>query len=220
MTLKADLDNVMAGARANAPTHVVNAIEASIDRLTSAGIGDRAPKPGDTAPNVSLTATDGSTTTLRDLFSDRPLVLIFYRGRWCPFCDLALRAFDAANAEFNAAGAQIVAVSPQSVLETTTTASERGLQFPLYSDAHNAAAHSFGLAWQMNGDDRALAASFKVDLEAVNGNDQWELPAPAAFIIDTSGIVRWAAVDPDYRHRPEPADVLQALRALKLDEPA
>ena len=141
--------------------------------------------------------------------------MIYYRGRCCPFCDLTLRAFDAQADAFKAAGARLVGVSPQTVAESIKTADERSLGFEVVSDPHNAAAQAFSLAWALTEEERALYTALDSKLDVANGDDRWELPAPATFIIDQAGTVRWAWVDTNWTRRPEPVDVLAALRALR-----
>jgi peroxiredoxin len=214
MTLGTDIQNTLAGFKGNAPPEIFQQIEAAIARLEAARIGADAPTPGTAVPETQLLSLSGAPVALQQLYSDHPLVLIFYRGRWCPFCNLTLRAYNSLVHDFEAAGARLVAVSPQTLEEAAATHAERGLEFELVTDPHNTAARAFGLAWSLTAEDRALYTAFGVNLEIVNGDDRWELPAPATFIIDRTGIVRWSSVDPNYTQRAEPAEVLDALKSV------
>ncbi len=127
-----------------------------------------------------------------------------------------LRAFDKQADEFETAGARLIAVSPQTVAESQLTASERDLSMQVLSDPHNAAAEAFEIAWSLTADEKELYKAFGSMLDAANGDDRWQLPAPAIFIIDRSGVVRWSHVDPNHTRRPEPSDVLATLRGLRL----
>ncbi len=214
MTLNADIQARLAGAKAQMPPPVFAKLGAMFERLEGAHVGTGAPKVGEPAPDTRLTVEGGSEVRLASLHEDGLLVLIFYRGRWCPFCDLTLRAFDAEAEAFKVAGARLVGVSPQTTEESAKTADERSLNFEVLSDPHNAAAQAFGLAWALTEEERQLYIAFDSKLDVANGDDRWQLPAPATFIIDQAGVVRWAWVDSNWTRRPEPTDVLAALRAL------
>ena len=215
MSLNADIQTMIEGVRAKAPPQVFQTLGTMFGRLESDGVAKGAPKPGDPAPAATLVAADGSRTELTALYGDKPLVLLFYRGRWCPFCDLTLRAYEKAAPEFAAAGVTLAAVSPQTLVETAQTSAERSLSYPLYSDPGNAASHAFGLDWQVEeGAERGLYQGFGSNVDQANGDDEWRLPAPAAFVIDTHGMIRWAWADSNWTHRPEPEEVLAAVRAI------
>jgi peroxiredoxin len=215
MSLNQDIQAVVAQAREHAPPEAFQTLGAMFARLEREGVGAGAPKPGDKAPDATVLDRDGATVRLAALHAERPLALIFYRGRWCPFCDLTLRAYDRAAPEFAAAGASLAAVSPQTVLESATTGEERGLSYPLFSDPANRAARAFGLAWQVQaGAEQALYTGFGARVTEANGDDSWELPAPAVFVVDRTGVVRWSSVDANWTRRAEPEDVLAAVRAL------
>lgn len=215
MSLNEDIQAVVKTAREHAPPGAFETLGGMFARLVGEGIGTGAPKAGDRSPDVQLVAADGEQVELNSLRTATPLVLIFYRGRWCPFCDLTLRAYDKALPDFAAAGATLAAVSPQTVLETTTTGETRGLGYKLFSDPGNAAARAFGLVWQVqDGQERGFYRAFGSHVDQANGDDSWELPAPAVFVIDRDGVVRWSSVDSNWTRRAEPEDVLAAVRAL------
>jgi len=168
---------------------------------------------GDTAPDFELPDARGGSVTLAGLREDGPVVLIFYRGAWCPYCNLQLRAFQAALADIHSAGATLVAISPQTPDNSLTLAEQAELAFPVLSDAGNAVARSYGIVFGFGADDRELHSSIGIDLAASNGDDSWELPAPAVFVVDADGTIRYASVAGDYRWRVGPDEVLSALRA-------
>lgn len=214
MTLNSETRALFEQAKAKAPPPVIAKLLAIFDRLEAAHLGSNATKVGDKAPAGQFLDSAGKLVSLASLYAERPIVLMSFRGRWCPFCDLTLKAFNAIQGDINAAGAHLIAVSPQTVEQTALTKSERGLAFDVMSDPHNAAAEAFGLAWSLTEEERGLYKAFNSNLDQANGDDRWALPAPAAFVIDQQGIVRWAYVDPNHTRRPEPADVLAAVRAL------
>src|SRR4051794_36818263 len=168
---------------------------------------------GDAAPDSELPDARGGSVTLAGLRSDGPVVLVFYRGAWCPYCNLQLRAFQAALADIHAAGATLVAISPQTPDNSLTLAEQAELAFPVLSDVGNAVARRYGLVYALGADDRELHTGIGIDLSAFNDDDSWELPAPAAFVIDADGTIRYASVAGDYRWRVGPDEALAALRA-------
>ncbi len=212
--LNADIQTLLTNVRGQIPPPVFAQLEAVVSRLEAAKIGVHAPQAGDPVPTVSFVDADSKTININELFADQPLILLFYRGGWCPFCDLTLRAFDKIHEQIEAAGARLVAVSPQTVAETKNTGSSRALSFELASDPHNAAAKSFGVAWTLTEPERELYKAFNSDLERYNNDQDWELPAPAVFIINQQGTVVWSKVNPDYTTRAEPAEVLAALKSV------
>lgn len=168
---------------------------------------------GEAAPDFELPDARGGSVTLTSLRGEGPVVLVFYRGAWCPYCNLQLRAFQAALADIHAAGASLVAVSPQTPDNSLTLAEQAELAFPVLSDVGNDVARSYGLVYALGGADRELHRGLGADLTAFNGDDSWELPAVAVFVVDADGTIRYASVAGDYRWRVGPDEVLAALRA-------
>ena len=168
---------------------------------------------GDAAPDFELPDARGGSVTLAGLRSDGPVVLVFYRGAWCPYCNLQLRAFQAALADIRAAGARLVAISPQTPDNSLTLAEQAELAFPVLSDVGNAVARGYGLVFELDADDRAVHSGVGIDLAAFNGDESWELPAPAVFVVDGGGTIRYTSVAGDFRWRVGPDEVLAVLRA-------
>lgn len=176
-------------------------------------IGQRALHPGDIAPNFRLRDSRGASIELDELLDRGPVVLSFYRGQWCPFCNLELRAYQARLSEFTALGAQLVAISPQLPDHTVATATKHALDFPVLSDTGLHVARAYGLAFDFSDDLRRLYLDrWKTDLVSWNGEGGWSLPVPATFVIGKDGRVQFAHVDPDYRERSDPEEVLAALK--------
>ena len=214
MALNTQIQTLLGTMRPQIPPPVFTKLLAVLDRLESTRVGAAAPKAGMAIPDVAVTGAKGERVSLRSLSGDGPLVLLFYRGGWCVFCDLTLRAFDRALDDITAAGGRLIAVSPQTVENSEKTGQERQLRFDLFSDPRNEAAQAFGLTWQLTPEERELYVAFNADLAQANGNQDWELPAPAAFLIDRQGMIRWSWVDSNYTRRPEPAEVVAELRKL------
>jgi peroxiredoxin len=182
--------------------------------LAASGIAERSLKPGDRAPDFNLPDTRGGYVRLKDLLAAGPVVLSFYRGGWCPYCNLELRALQQVLPEITRLGAKLVAVSPQTPDETLSTTEKNALSFSVLSDIGSTAAKSFGIAYDLAEELRPLYARSGHALPEKNGDGSWLLPIPATYVIDTDGTVALAFVDVDYRNRLEPAEILAALQTL------
>ena len=169
---------------------------------------------GARAPDFELPDIDGGTVRLSDLLTSGPVVLTFYRGAWCPYCNTSLQGFQAELGEILDAGGYLVAVSPQAEIGSQEMAETNALSFPVLSDAGNRVSRAYGLVFQVDESTKAQYQAVGIDLEAVNGSDAWELPVPATYVIDEAGIIRAAFVEADYTQRADPRDVIDALRTL------
>ena len=179
------------------------------------GAGDEfagALQMGDRAPGLRLTDARGGEVALGDLLIDGPVVLVFYRGAWCPYCNLQLAAFQSALADIRAAGAALVAVSPQTPDQSLTFAEQKALEFPVLSDAGNAVARGYGLVFSQSEASTATSLRIGIDLAEFNGDDSNTLPAASTFVIGEDGVIRFASISGDYRWRVGPDEVLAALR--------
>lgn len=193
-----------------APAEVLVTFNQEIAALVRSGITAAGLQAGALAPDFTLPNIDGRPLTLSALRAQGPVVLTFYRGAWCPYCNLHLRAYQAILPQIWELGATLVAISPQTPDASLTTAEQKGLTFPVLSDAGNAVARRYGLVFSLSEALRAVSA----DLPAYNGDDTWELPLPGTFVIAPDGIVQLAFVDADWTQRLEPAAILDALRDL------
>jgi peroxiredoxin len=176
---------------------------------------DRAVKEGDRAPNFRLPGVDGKEVELDRLLEAGPVVLCFYRGQWCPYCNLELRAYQRALPQLKALGASVVAISPQTPDHSAATAQSNELGFPVLSDVGLNTARAYGLAFDLPPELVDLYQSFKNDLVRWNGAGGWALPIPAVYLIGQDGRVLLAHVDPDYRERMDPETVLLKLQGRK-----
>ncbi|MEM6717142.1 MAG: peroxiredoxin-like family protein, partial [Cyanobacteria bacterium P01_C01_bin.147] len=141
--------------------------------------------------------------------------IAFYRGGWCPYCNLELKALQNALASIQETGAALVAISPETPDNSLTTQEKNELAFPVLSDLDNQVARQFGLVFQLPASLRPIYDGFGIDLVAYNGNDQFELPIPATYVVQPNGEIVYAFADVDYTKRAEPSDVVNALKALK-----
>jgi peroxiredoxin len=171
------------------------------------GIGDR-------APDFALRDAAGGVFTLADALGSGPVVVSFYRGAWCPYCNLELRALQQALPDLHAAGAALVAISPNTPDTSVTSVELHGLDYPVLSDIGNEVARGFGLVFTVQDDLEEAYRGMGIDIGAANGTERWEIPLPATYVIDRDGVIVYAFVNTDYRVRAEPADVVSAVMAL------
>ena len=219
MTLQDRLDAFKADFRSgkppfNAPAHIHPIMARATAELIASGAAARALKAGDRAPEFTLAGPDGTLVSSAELLARGPLVVSFYRGVWCPYCNMELQALQAALPEFRAAGASLVAISPQTRVNSRKSVRDNALGFPILSDTHNVAA-AFGLRFALPDYLADLYKSLGNQLPAFNGDDSWTLPMPGRFVIGSDGIVTYAEVNPDYTRRPEPSDMLPAIRRAR-----
>ena len=172
----------------------------------------RAPKVGDRAPDFTLQDPLGRQVSLAGELEQGPVVLIFYRGEWCPYCNAMLRIYGLRAADFSQRGARLMAVSPQTPDNSLTMAEKHSLEFPVLTDEGGEVIGTYGLKYNVAS--REVYETVGVDLAKFNGKGGWILPAPAVFVIDREGIVRFAAVNGDYTQRVEPEDAFAALDSL------
>ena len=166
---------------------------------------------GSKAPAFELQDHDGRTISSADLLSQGRLVLCFIRGRWCPFCVGQMEAMNLVVPQIERARATLAVVSPQTVKQSFFMHDQHKLRFPLLSDAGNQLARQFGLTYRVPELQQAVYRRAFVNLPFTNGNESWELPIPATYVIDRDGTVLYASANEDYAERPEPADVLRVL---------
>jgi peroxiredoxin len=218
MSLKAELGAFRSEFMAQVSPEIHEAMVRADMELAASGIAKEALKAGDRAPDFRLPDTCGGHVRLKDLLAAGPVVLSFYRGGWCPYCNLELRALQQVLPEITRLGARLVAVSPQTPDESLSTAEKNELAFPVLTDIGSATAKSFGIAFDLAEELRPVYTRFGHALPDRNGDESWVLPIPATYVIDSDGTVALAFVDVDYRNRLEPAEILAALQALSKEE--
>ncbi len=185
----------------------------AVEELKQSGITERALRSGDKAPSFELTDHNGKLVRSSDLLAGGPLIVCFLRGRWCPFCVGQMEAMNAIYPQIRESGASLVGISPQTVHQSDLMADQHKLRFPLLSDAGNKVAHEFGLAYRVPDYQQEIYRRVFVNLPFVNGDDGWELPIPATYVLVRDGTVLFASANPDYTDRPEPGDILSLLFA-------
>ena len=184
-----------------------------IQAVVDAGVIEGAKKMGDPAPAFTLTNQEGSEVSLASLLEQGPVVLMWYRGGWCPYCNLTLRAYQARLDDIDALGATLVALTPELPDKSISTAEKQDLGFQVLSDVGNEVAREYGVVFELT---EGVQANYEqaFGLSDFNGDDSGELPLAATYVIGRDGVIRWAFLDADYRNRAEPADVIAALERL------
>ncbi len=190
----------------------VQAVHArTIAGLTQQGLAAKALGIGAKTPLFELPDHNGKTVSSTALLEKGRLVVCFIRGRWCPFCVGQMEAMSAIAAQVEAAGASLVAISAQTGKQAYFMHDQHKLAFPLLVDTQNELARQFGLVYRVPEEQQAIYRRTFVNLPFVNGDDSWELPIPATYVIDPNGEVRFASANEDYTERPEPLEILSQL---------
>lgn len=186
----------------------------AIAELKQSGILDQVLTAGAKAPVFELKDHNGKSVSSVDLLAKGRLVICFFRGRWCPFCVGQFEAMNLILPEIKDAGASLVAISPQTVQQSFFMVDQHKFHFPLLSDAHNQVAQLFGLAYHVPDYQQSVYRRAMINLPFANGDESWQLPIPATYILDRDGTVLYASANPDYTERPEPAEILQILASF------
>jgi peroxiredoxin len=213
ITLQAELDALAQQLATSLPAEALQAFDEQIRQLAAEGAAGHKLKVGDQAPDFSLPRAGGGTVTLVDLLRQGPVVLTFYRGEWCPYCNLTLRGYQQALPDFQRYGATLVAISPQTPDNSLTTVEQKALSYPVLSDVGNIVARQYHLVYAVGARHRAALSGLGVDLAQFNGTENWELPLAGTFVIGQDGIITLAFASADWRQRLEPAAIVQALAA-------
>jgi peroxiredoxin len=210
-TLAAALDERRELMQKYVPAEIQAENRRTVEELRASGLAQRILPKGALAPGFELPDHDGKTVSSAALLAKGPLIVIFFRGRWCPFCVGQLEAWNEILPDARAASADVVAISPQTVHQSYLMRDQHKLAFPLLSDAGNNLARQFGLVYRVPASQQQIYSRTFVKLPFVNGDGRWELPLPATYVISSDGRVLDASADPDYTRRPEPAEVLKPL---------
>jgi peroxiredoxin len=217
MSLQAKLDAFKADFEAgkppyNVPRSVIETMHRATAELIASEAAQRARKAGDVAPSFSLKDPEGNVVNSADLLQRGPLVLSFYRGVWCPYCNMELQALEAAKPKFDKYGASLVAISPQTAPNSRKSVRQNNLSFPILSDAKGKVGAAFGLRFNLPDYLVELYKQLKNDLPTFNDDPSWTLPMPARYVIGQDGVILYSEVNPDYTRRPEPEDMIPVLQ--------
>ena len=214
MSLEDELSKIRAAAKVDAPLQA--AYQDLLSRLDRAETGARALKPGDAIPAFLLPNAESRLVASDDLLARGCLVINFFRGNWCPYCRQTL-ALEAALPEIEAAGGQLVALTPDTGHHLADTKRGQRLSYEVLSDVDSAVGLQFGVLFRAPAAYREVLAGYGVDLAERHGNDGGFIPLPATYVVDRAGVVRYAFVDIDFTRRAEPSAVVAALKHIHND---
>lgn len=216
MSLQEKLDAFKADFEGKkAPKQAVEIMHRATAELIASGQAGHVLKAGALAPGFTLMEADDGPVASSDLLARGPLVLSFYRGVWCPYCNIELDALQEVWPQIESMGAQLVSISPQSLANGRKAKRDKRVTFPMLSDPNGDVANAFGLRFRLPDDLIDLYRSFGVDLPMINEDASWTLPMPARFVIGQDGVIVYAEVSPDYTRRPDPADLVPVLQQLR-----
>jgi peroxiredoxin len=208
------LNSLTTDVFAKASNEYAAAVEATRKVIQDSGILGSALRAGQVFPKFSLPNTNGSIVSASELLKQGPLVVAFYRGGWCPFCNLELNALQLALPEIEAQGGALVAISPEKPEQFAETARRSKLSFHLLTDKQNLFAREVGLVYRLPA---AMQTEFQKKgllLPVINGDDSWELPIPATYLVGQDGVIVDAFLDADFYHRKDPQELVEELREL------
>lgn len=213
-----DLTNALHAFRnslhSRADQNTIDILQRHAAALAKSGLAERAIGQGDAAPGFTLPDQNGRQVALSAELAKGPVVLVFVRGGWCPFCAITLRAYDAILPGLVRAGASLVAISPETPANVRVTAERHSLRFPLLSDAGLAVATAYGLVWSMDAELRGVYQKFGHDVPRINGTGDWRLPIPAGYVIGKDGKVQVARCDSNIVNRLPPDVALVTAQQL------
>lgn len=196
------------------PADIRKIVMDEAQKLAGSGITQNAVRVGMTAPDFLLPEARGRQVRLSDRWREGPVVLSFYRGGWCPYCNLQLAALQRVLPDIQSTGATLIAVSPQSPDNSLSTAEKLHLAFDVLSDREDRVAREYGLVFEVSEPLRNIYRDWGIDLPSWNRENSWELPVPATYVIDRNGVIVAAHIDTDYTRRMEPSDILSALKHI------
>ncbi|MCP3665260.1 MAG: AhpC/TSA family protein [Gammaproteobacteria bacterium] len=212
--LKAAIDVYDAEKKKNVPVEILNTMVEATAGLKRRNLEAGSLGLGARAPDFSLPDHTGQMRTLDDLLAEGVVVLNFYRGGWCPYCNMELNALQRWLPEIEAVGGKLVAVAPELPDKSLTTREKNNLQFEVLSDPGNVVARNFGLVFELPEALRPIYAKIGIDIPAYNGDESFEIPMPATYIIGRDGEIRYAFIDADYTQRLEPEVIVQELQQM------
>jgi len=211
--LQDQLDEITAQTRTLVQPERLAIGERAIEELFASGVEQRMLPVGAVAPEFALPDFSGRLVRSADLLALGPLVIDFFRGRWCPYCVTELEAWRDLYSPLRERGALVVGISPQTQRQSDFTASQHTIPFPLLTDAGCAVAEQFGVAWTVPPYLRNYYRGILLNIPFINGEESWKLPLPATYLVDQNGRIVYAEAHADFRVRPEPEEVLRSLVA-------
>ncbi|MEM6717991.1 MAG: peroxiredoxin-like family protein [Bacteroidota bacterium] len=211
MTFEERLLNLKKKIEGGLSAEAINIMHSATKALQETGIEDNILKAGEKAPEFTLHNQEGNLVSSKDVLKKGPIIVTFYRGVWCPYCNLDLSNLKRHLDQFEENNATLVSISPQIAKYNAQIVERQRLPFGVLSDEGNQVAAKFGLRWEMVDPLKSLYNDqFQISLPKYNGEDSWTLPMPARYLIDTDGIIRYAEAKADYTNRPNPDELIEA----------
>lgn len=198
-------------ALANIPKDKLDVMLSSTQDLIDKQLSGNALKVGDNMINFELPNSNGKNESLVDYLNKGAVVISFYRGGWCPYCNLELKALQEILPELQAKGASLLAISPETPDNSLSTSQKNALKFSVLSDIDNKVAKQIGLVFKMPEALKNVYSAFNLDVAKHNGNTNYELPMAATYVVNTEGIITYAYVSEDYTERANPEEILKAI---------
>lgn len=213
-SLASALAAIKAGFLPKVPEEALKIIGESAAEIAATGVGEKPLKVGDKVTSFTLPDATGKSYSLSDSLSKGPVIINFYRGSWCPYCNAEISGYAALADEIAAAGATLVAISPNKPDDSLSTIEKHALKFPVLSDAGNAIARTFGLVFSVPEKLSEVYKGFGIDLVSANADGSLDIPIPATYVVDKDGTIKYAFASLDYTTRAEPSEVIAAAKAL------
>ena len=197
---------------AKRPPEITAKMHAATEKLANSGIKDQTLKEGDKIPGFSLPNALGKPVNSADVLTDGPAILNFYRGGWCPYCNIEMRALQERLSEIEDLGATVVAIAPELPTKAEATQAKNEVTYEVLSDVGNDLSKKFGLVFTLDEEIREIYQTMGIDVPEYNGDDSFELPIPATYVVGKDGTVLKAFADPDHTKRLDVEDILEVLR--------
>ena len=213
-TLQSTIDQYNAAKRESMPAEVLETMARATSELKDSGIENQVLRTGDRIPDFSLPNQHGEMRRFADYLAESPVVLNIYRGGWCPYCNFEMKALADALPEIEAAGARLIGMSPETPEHAQDTAAKNNIGIEILSDAGNVVSEKMGLVFSLAEELRPIYLGAGLDIPAYNGDDTFQLPVPATYIVGSDGIIKFDFVNADYTQRLEPQDIVAVLNKI------
>jgi len=214
MSLKTDIESMQREMLASIPEEVLGSMLSATEAVVNSGLAERARGVGNRAPSFALESSSGEVVALKKLLENGPVIINFYRGSWCPYCNLELKAWDRVMPEIRALGADLVSISPNLREKSAALLEKHPFNFKLLSDQDNRVAGEYGLVFKLCRELVPIYRGFGIELPEYDGNNRYELPVPATYVVASNGIIHHAFVNADYTRRMEPDKIITILRDM------
>ncbi len=215
MSLTTKLQETKEAFSKNVPAEVQTIMTNAFDTLTAEALPKKAIQKGDVLKDASLVDVNNKEVSIHSFLEKGPLVVSFYRGGWCPYCNVELKALQDALPQIKELGANLVAITPETPDNSLTTSEKNELSFTVLSDLDNKYAKQLGLVFQMPKDLREVYHKFDIDVAKHNQNNDYELPLPATYVVTKQGEIVLSFLPEDYTERLDPVDIIEALKKVK-----